>query len=65
MALPTTCQTPGARFRTHVSPRSVEIRAELPFALDLTESQAALLELNLHNAVEMVLARYFPIGAPA
>ena len=60
MALPTACQTPGTQFTTRISPRLIEIRADLPEALDLTEEAAVLLEGNLHNAVELVLARYFP-----
>lgn len=63
MALPTACQTPGVRFATRISPRAVEVRAELPADLDLTADAAGLLEANLHNALELVLARYFPAGA--
>jgi hypothetical protein len=62
MALPTACQTPGTKFRTRISPRAVEVRADLPHALDLTECQAEMLEANLHNAVELVLALYFATG---
>lgn len=36
--------------------------ADLPGSLDLTESEAVMLEANLHNAVELVLARYFANG---
>lgn len=60
MALPTACQTPGVQFITRISRRAVEVRAELPADLDLTAGDAKLLEANLHNAVELVLARYFP-----
>jgi len=35
------------------------VSAELPADLNLSEDDAALLEANLHNAVELVLARYF------
>lgn len=59
MALPTACQTPDAMFTTEVTGRHVSIRVDLPFPLDLTEAGAALVEANLHNAVELVLAPYF------
>jgi len=59
MARRTKCQTPGARFHTHVSAATVEVRVELPCALDLNEEGARLLEANVHNALELVLARYF------
>jgi hypothetical protein len=64
MALPTACQTPGTQFTTRISPRAIEVRAELPADLDLTAEGAELLEANLHNAFELVLARYFPLQPP-
>lgn len=59
MAHGTECQTPGAQFHTHISGATVEIRVDLPHELGLSEDDAKLLESNLHNAVELVLARYF------
>ena len=59
MAVTTTCQTPGAVFSTEFGDTFVKVRIDLPFLLLLTESEACLLEANLHNAVELVLARYF------
>lgn len=59
MAIATGCQTPGTHFTTRITPRAVEVRAELPVDLDLTADAAALLEANLHNVFELVLARYF------
>jgi hypothetical protein len=59
MALPTSCQTPGAVFRTSVTDRAVSVTVDLPASLGLSEDEAVLLEANLHNAVELVLARYF------
>ena len=63
MAACTSCQTPGVVFHTVVSPLAVSVTAELPAALDLGEAEATLLEANLHNAVELVLARYFMVPA--
>lgn len=59
MAMSTTCQTSGAQFHTSISSASVEIRVDLPFNLDLTEEQAKILEANLHNVLELVLAPHF------
>jgi hypothetical protein len=55
-----TCQTPGAQFHTRISPREVACTVTLPHPLTLTEKQASELDTNMHNAVELVLARYFP-----
>jgi hypothetical protein len=59
MAQPTRCQTPGAMFSTKITDQSVSVHVDLPHPLDLTEPEAGQLEANLHNAVELVLARYF------
>jgi hypothetical protein len=62
MALATPCLTPGAVYHTDITDDGnqtfVALEIELP-RLDLTELQAAELEANLHNATELVLARYF------
>ena len=63
MANPTACQTPGAQFHTRISPAEVSCTVTLPRPLDLTEQQAAELDTNMHNAMELVLARYFPNSA--
>jgi hypothetical protein len=59
MANQTVCQTPGAQFHIHVSEGFVDCKVDLPEPLKLTEEEAKLLETNLHNALELVLARYF------
>lgn len=59
MAEATVCQTPGAVFETHVMPDLIEVVVRLPMGLGLDEVGSALLAANLHNAVELVLARYF------
>ncbi len=59
MASETPCQTPGAQFHTRISPSEIECRVDLPVKLNLTKEEAAILEANLHNALELVLARYF------
>lgn len=59
MAIKTVCQTPGAIFHTKIKPKTIECKVDLPYPLDLTEEQAKLLEANLHNILEIALARYF------
>ena len=59
MALSTPCQTSGTDFHTHIVDNHIVVLIELPFDLDLTEEAAEMLEANLHNAMELVLAPYF------
>jgi GNAT superfamily N-acetyltransferase len=58
-AVNTRCQTPGAQFHTTISGPQVGIMVDLPMTPDLNESQAELLESNMHNAMELVLRPYF------
>jgi hypothetical protein len=62
MAVTTACQTPGANISTHISPRGVTLHVEFGRWINLDENEAELLESNLHNAVEMVLAKYYLEG---
>ena len=55
----TKCLTSGAYFSTHVEPRRVSIAVDMPFELDIDEEEAIELETLLHNAVELVMSRYF------
>jgi len=59
MSLAGECQTPGAIFHIDIRRCCVRIEVELPFDLKLTEDQAKTLEINLHNVIELVLARYW------
>lgn len=59
MAIETPCQTSGVQFHTWISGRVIECKVELPMELYLTEEEADILEANLHNVLELVLARYF------
>lgn len=60
MAVSTGCQTPGAQFHTHIGSRSATVTVDFGRSISLTDAQAGELEANLHNAVELVLARYYP-----
>jgi hypothetical protein len=59
MAEGTPCQTDGAVYGIAISDDTVMCHVELPFRLSLTDSQVELLRTNLHNAMELVLARYW------
>jgi hypothetical protein len=61
-AVKTKCQTPDAQFNIEINDKSVSVKVELPMELDLSESEAKLLESNIHNAMELVLAPYFIKG---
>ena len=55
----TKCLTSGAYFDTRIEPDRVSIAVEMPFSLDIDEDEAKELETLLHNAVELVMSRYF------
>lgn len=62
MSTATPCQTPGAVYSVEVgrtSPYVISAHVGLPFPLKLSKQQRRELEANLHNAVELVLAKYF------
>lgn len=66
MAMPTVCQTPGAMFRTSIHDDMLLLTVEFGRDLNLDEAEAILLEANVHNAVELVLAKYYtPARNPA
>lgn len=58
-AIKTKCQTNGAVFQTDISEDSITVVVKLPFELDVDVDEAKLLEANIHNALELVLAKYF------
>jgi len=59
MAIKTKCQTPGAIFHTLISGKKIEVKVDLPKKIVKTEKEAKLLEANIHNALEIVLSKYF------
>jgi len=58
-AVKTPCQTPDAKFTTEITKDKISITIDLPSELDINEDEAKILEANIHNAMEMVLAKYF------
>lgn len=59
MATATFCQTPGANFSTQISPRGVTVFVDFGRWINLDVHEAELLESNLHNVIELALARYY------
>ena len=55
----TRCLTSGAQFHISTNPRGVGIDVDFPFYLELDENQAIEMETLLHNAIELVLSRYW------
>jgi hypothetical protein len=65
MALATPCQTPGAVYRTRIEDNKITIQVDLGNdTLHLSEESATIIEANLHNAVELVLARFYRFYDP-
>jgi len=59
MANSTKCLTDGAIYKTAVTNMRVSATVELPFALEITEQEAEILETLLHNQLETILRPYF------
>ncbi len=59
MAMSTVCQTPGAQFKTHITRKKVVVEVNFGRSIKLGEEEAELLEANLHNVIEAVLAKYY------
>jgi hypothetical protein len=55
----TNCQTSGTQYHTTITPTGVSCSVEFSTPIELTEEEAAILDTNMHNAMELVLARYF------
>lgn len=59
-ALASACQTPGAMYSTNIEPNKITVSVDLPMMLQLSAEDAATLEANLHNAVELALSSFYP-----
>jgi len=55
----TPCQTPDSTFHTEVKDNKITCSVDLPMDLNLSPADAKILETNIHNAMELVLAPYF------
>jgi hypothetical protein len=59
MAVATICQTSGTQYHTTITSTGVSCSVEFSAPIVLTDQEAAILDANMHNAMELVLARYF------
>lgn len=59
MADPTKCLTPGAIYNFRIRSNKVFVEVELPFDLEIDESEAEILETLMHNSMESILRPYF------
>lgn len=59
MAIQTPCMTPDAIYHSEINPDEIGIRVQLPFPLDLTEEEAELLDILMHNQLELILTKFF------
>lgn len=55
----TKCQTPNTQFHIGIKDNKISCEIDLPINLELSIAEAKLLETNIHNAMELVLAPYF------
>jgi hypothetical protein len=62
MSVKTPCQTDGATYGITVEGDSVMAFVEFGRDLMLSAEEANLLERNVHNALELVLAKYWATG---
>ena len=60
MAIETGCLTSGAIFHTSIQEKSVSVVVELPFQLEISEKEAEILDILIHNQMELLLRPYFP-----
>jgi hypothetical protein len=58
MAIKTIYQTPDVIYNITLNDNNISINLELPSKLNLSKAEAILLEVNLHNVLELVLKSY-------
>lgn len=59
MAKATECQTDGAIYGLVITPKQITVDIELPEPIFWDTHELEILKANLHNAMELVMARYF------
>ncbi len=55
----TPCQTPDAKYNISIKDSVIRCEIELPFDLEIDESEAKILESNIHNSLEIILSKYW------
>lgn len=58
-AVKTSCQTNDVKYAIKIKPKCISIQADLPSELEIDEEESKILDANLHNAMELVLSKYF------
>ena len=59
MSIKTPCQTPGAQFHTSISSTQISCTVDLPNPIKMSKKEAVQLEADIHNVIEIVLAKFF------
>ena len=59
MAIETACQTPGLVYTTQIHDTGLTVVVNFNRVNYFTEDEAEILDANIHNALELVLAPYF------
>lgn len=63
MAIATPYQTPGLICSTEIDPGTIRINIDLGHdRLYLSEESTKILAANLHNAIELVMGRFYRVG---
>lgn len=60
MAIESKCLTPGAVYSTHLSPERLLVQVDFGHTMELSEEAAALLEILIHNQLELALCLIWP-----
>jgi len=53
------CLTPGAMYHISVTDKNIGCSVDVPMSLNLSESQAKIIENKIHDALEKILSPYF------
>lgn len=60
MAIESKCLTPKAIYKMHLSEDQLLVQVEFGNELDLSEEEASLMEILIHNQLELVLSKFWP-----
>ena len=52
-------QTPNVEYHVNLNKKSININIDLPKQLNISKSEADLLEKNIQNMMEIMLSKYF------
>lgn len=59
MSKESTCQTDGVVFGMIISPKNITVDIELPEPIFWDGEEMEVLRVNIHNAMELVLSKYY------